>query len=108
VLTNPDTGALSNGQGSTIERAIDTTEEVEARLPRVLLILPDDPGTTGAHARDATMKLRESVRRLRDYVHQPGSGETFSFDERQRSREAFDAALTSRDAFLRAAQRVLR
>jgi hypothetical protein len=96
VLVDPDTGAVEDLGGELLAEARRTTEEAEARLPRVQLSL-------GSRANDgvrAVDKLRHSVDHVRNYIQQPGEGEDWSLEEIEAAKESLQQAIEHERTFV--------
>ncbi len=96
VLVDPDTGAVEDLGGELLVEARRTTEEAEARLPRVQLSL----GTRARDGSKAVEALRHAVEHVRNYIQQPGEGEDWSLEEIEAAKASLQEATEHESRFV--------
>src|SRR5262249_54796997 len=90
VLVDPETFALEESAADRLHEADRTTQEAEARLPRVLIRV-GARRRAGSESAAVIEALREAVRSVRDYVGQNENME-WSNDSLEAARRSFDRA----------------
>jgi hypothetical protein len=96
VLVDADTGAVEDLGAELLVEARRTTEEAEARLPRVQLSL----GSRASEGAKAVDKLRQSVNHVRNYIQQPGEGEDWSLEEIEAAKASLQGAIEHERTFV--------